>query len=122
MMSSPLILRLNKSGQPIDWLSKKDAVCIYVKDHISWSMGKHVIPVYGGTNRSGCRSVIHLPSIIATVGEVHKLQDDNIELLCQGSSKMELIRRIASLETRVEDMNIVPPRLDEIYNHFMETN
>lgn len=71
MFNTPLILRLNKSGMPIDWLTKKDAVCIFVKDHISWSMGDSVIPVYGGTNRLGRRTVIELPSIIATVGEVH---------------------------------------------------
>ncbi|MEH6580887.1 MAG: ABC transporter ATP-binding protein [Halioglobus sp.] len=59
---------------------------------------------------------------MAPVGEVHTLQGDRFELLCTGSGKMELIRRIASLGEHVEDMNIVPPRLDEIYNHFMENN
>lgn len=56
-----------------------------------------------------------------TAGEVHKLDERNINIRCRGSSKMELVRRIAALGNAVEDMNIVPPRLDEIYNHYMET-
>ncbi len=70
MNSSPLILRLDKSGQPMDWLTKRDAVCLYVKDSISWSVGEKKLPIYGGYNRSGERTVIDLPSIIATEGEV----------------------------------------------------
>jgi len=53
-------------------------------------------------------------------GEVHALDERNLEIRCMGSSKMELIRRIAALGDTVEDINIVPPRLDEIYNHYME--
>lgn len=79
------------------------------------------LPIFVQLNaKSG--SVGEVARHMAAIGEVHKMQDDNIELLCLGSSKMELIRRIASLGERVEDMNIVPPRLDEIYNHFMENN
>ena len=56
-----------------------------------------------------------------SAGEVHKLDESNIDIRCMDSSKMELVRRIATLGDAVKDMNIVPPRLDEIYNHYMET-
>jgi len=55
-----------------------------------------------------------------SAGELHRVSDNGIDLLCLGSSKMELIHRITSLGDRVEDMNIVPPRLDEIYSHYMD--
>ena len=57
---------------------------------------------------------------LSVAGDVHRQGDSEIELSCLGSSKMELIRRIASLGDCVQDMDIVPPRLDEIYNHYME--
>jgi len=53
-------------------------------------------------------------------GEVHLRDECNIEIRCMGSSKMELVRRIAALGAAVEDMNIAPPRLDELYNYYME--
>ncbi len=59
---------------------------------------------------------------MSSAGEVQQIQGNDIELLCLGSSKMELIRRIAALGDRVVDMNILPPRLDEIYNHYMENS
>ncbi len=53
-------------------------------------------------------------------GDVNIRDERNIEIRCMDSSKMELVRRIAALGDTVEDMNISPPRLDEIYNHYME--
>jgi len=65
-------------------------------------------------------SASELARQMSSTGEVQRIEDNNIDLLCLGSSKMELIRQIASLGDMVTDMNIVPPRLDEIYNHYME--
>ncbi len=58
---------------------------------------------------------------LCSAGKLHRVGDNGIDLLCLGSSKMELIHRIAALGDRVEDMNIVPPRLDEVYQHYMDT-
>jgi hypothetical protein len=33
---------------------------------------------------------------------------------------MVLFRQIAGLGDVIEDMDVVPPRLDDIYNHYME--
>jgi Cu-processing system ATP-binding protein len=57
---------------------------------------------------------------IAHMGEVHRINDHDINLSCQGSSKMVLFRHIAGLGDVIEDMDVLPPRLDDIYNHYME--
>jgi Cu-processing system ATP-binding protein len=54
------------------------------------------------------------------MGEVQRINDHGINLSCLGASKMVLFRHIASLGDVIEDMDVVPPRLDEIYNHYME--
>lgn len=64
------ILRLNLAGQPINWLTWEEAVCMYARDLVVWSLGDIVRQVQGGISRlSGTRSVIELPSMIACGGE-----------------------------------------------------
>jgi len=64
------ILRLNLAGQPISWLGWEEAVCMYARDLVVWSMGDVVRQVQGGISRlSGMRSVVELPSMIACGGE-----------------------------------------------------
>ena len=64
------ILRLNKAGQPIDWLHWQQAVCLYSRELICWSMGDIIYRVRGGHNRyDGKRTVVELPSIIACGGD-----------------------------------------------------
>ena len=64
------ILRLNLAGQPIDWLSWEEAVCLYARDLVVWTLGDTVRQVRGGTCRlRGQRSVVELPSIVACGGE-----------------------------------------------------
>lgn len=63
------ILRLNKAGQPIDWLGWRDAVCLYSRDLILWTLGDTIFNLRGGRSRmTGLRTVIKLPSIIAVGG------------------------------------------------------
>lgn len=65
----PRILRLNLAGSPIEWLNWQDAVCLYARDLVAWSLGDVVRKVRGGLSRAtGTRSVIELPSIIACGG------------------------------------------------------
>ncbi len=70
MNGLPWILRLNKSGMPLDWVSAQDAVCLLVKDQVSWCLGATAIVFYGGINWSGRQTSIDVPSIIATEGDV----------------------------------------------------
>ena len=64
------ILRLNRAGQPIDWLNWQDTVCLYARDLVLWSLGDVVYRIHGGLcRRTGLRSVIDLPSIVACGGD-----------------------------------------------------
>jgi len=63
------ILRLNKAGNPLGWLSKEQAATLMCLDRIVWSHGAEIINIYGGTRMDGERSVLHLPSIVATKGD-----------------------------------------------------
>jgi len=63
------ILRLNQAGQPIDWLGWQEAVCLYSRDLVLWSLGDILFRPRGGRNRmTGQRTRIELPSIIAVGG------------------------------------------------------
>lgn len=64
------ILRLNMAGQPIEWLSWKEGVCLYARDLVGWTLGGVVRQVTGGRSRaSGRPSVIRLPAIMACDGQ-----------------------------------------------------
>ena len=64
------ILRLNKAGQPIEWMDWQQAACIYSRDLIVWSLGETIFRIRGGRNRiTGERTVIELPSIVACGGD-----------------------------------------------------
>jgi len=64
------ILRLNKAGQPIDWLSWQEAVCLYSRDLILWTLGETIFEIHGGRSRlTGERTIIELPSILACGGD-----------------------------------------------------
>lgn len=72
------ILRLNKAGQPIEWLNWQEAVCLYSRELVCWSLGETILTVHGGFNRfTGRRSVIDLPSIVACDGQKLARQRNN---------------------------------------------
>ena len=57
---------------------------------------------------------------LASMGEIQRVNDHAIDLSCLGTSRMVLLRHIAGLGDVIEDMDVMPPRLDDIYNHYME--
>ncbi len=57
---------------------------------------------------------------LAPLGELRRVNDHGVELSCLGTTKMILFRQIAGLGDVVEDMDVIPPRLDDIYYHYME--
>jgi 5-methylcytosine-specific restriction endonuclease McrA len=65
------ILRLNKAGYPVSWLTREETATLIVKDQVIWSLGRTVMEIRGGINRRGLQSVLKLPSIIACEGKVH---------------------------------------------------
>lgn len=68
------VLRLNKAGTPIAWLSWQDTATLLVKEQVIWSLGDTVVKVRGGYNNKGERSELELPSIIACDGRVDNHQ------------------------------------------------
>jgi len=73
-MRNAKILRLNKAGTPIDWISREEAATLVVKDQVVWALGENAFEIRGGINRLGKQSVLSLPSILASDGSV-KLSD-----------------------------------------------
>lgn len=65
------VLRLNLSGQPVEWLGWQSVVSLYARDLVSWSLGGVVKCVQGGVSRTTLRrSVIDVPAIIACEGKL----------------------------------------------------
>ena len=65
----PRILRLNISGQPVDWASWQDAVCLYARNLVEWTLGDSVLRLRGGHSRiDGSRTTVDIHSIIACGG------------------------------------------------------
>lgn len=68
---TPLILRLDVTGQPMGWIHWRSAVVLDVRSMIAWSAGEHLFTFFGGRNRvSGERSSATVSSIIAVKGRI----------------------------------------------------
>ncbi|MCK9366305.1 MAG: HNH endonuclease [Metallibacterium scheffleri] len=67
--ASTRVLALDAGGRILDWISWQDAVCLYVRDAVAWTLGTPCLSVHGGINRaSGRQSIIELHPIIASTG------------------------------------------------------
>lgn len=91
------ILRLNKAGIPVSWLTREETATLLVKDLVVWTLGDTVMEIRGGFNHQGKQTVLKLPSIVACDGKVHTdnfdpplenkflfRRDKNICLYCGG--------------------------------------
>lgn len=61
-------------------------------------------------------------SVVERMGSTVNISDVNnqsFSVSCFKDEKMPIIRHISSLGEVVHDMQIMPPRLDELYSHFM---
>lgn len=100
------ILRLNKAGVPVSWLTREQTATLLVKDLVIWSLGDTVIEMRGGYNRCGEQSILRLPSIVACNGKVHKesfnpplenkflfRRDKNLCLYCGGKFSVAELSR-----------------------------
>ncbi|MCP4471447.1 MAG: ABC transporter ATP-binding protein [Gammaproteobacteria bacterium] len=50
---------------------------------------------------------------------ISDISETRLSLSCFNGDKMSIIRRIGDLGDLVEDLQIKPPKLDEVYSHFM---
>jgi 5-methylcytosine-specific restriction endonuclease McrA len=68
----PRVLSLDAHGRILDWMHWQDAVCLYVRGAVAWTLGDPCLTVHGGTNRiSGRQSVVELHPIVAARGHAH---------------------------------------------------
>jgi hypothetical protein len=91
------ILRLNKAGIPVSWLTQEETTTLLVKGLVVWSMGSTVFEMRGGINRSGKQSVLRLPSIVACDGKVHENSYSGATRTSVSTVAISL-RRMTSLE------------------------
>lgn len=69
-LNATRVLSLDASGRILDWISWQDAVCLYVRDAVAWTVGEPCLQVRGGhSRRTGQRSVIELHAIVAGRGQ-----------------------------------------------------
>lgn len=68
-LHSTRVLSLDAAGRIMDWISWQDAVCLYVRNAVSWTLGDPCLTIHGGNNRwTGRQSTIDLHPIIASTG------------------------------------------------------
>ena len=49
----PRVLSLDAHGRILDWMHWQDAVCLYVRGAVAWTLGEPCLVVRGGTVRAG---------------------------------------------------------------------
>lgn len=64
------ILRLNKVGNPLGWITKEHAAELYCKGNVVWELGNDPLIITGGVNNNGIRSELYLAPVIASSGKV----------------------------------------------------
>jgi 5-methylcytosine-specific restriction endonuclease McrA len=68
----PRVLSLDAHGRILDWMHWQDAVCLYVRGAVAWTMGEPCLTVHGGINRvSGQQSTVELHPIVAARSHAH---------------------------------------------------
>src|SRR5687768_13501212 len=66
---STRVLSLDSTGRILDWMSWQDAVCLYVRNAVAWTLGDACLTIHGGTCRAtGVQSFIELHPIVASKG------------------------------------------------------
>jgi 5-methylcytosine-specific restriction endonuclease McrA len=76
-IDSTRLLSLDSNGRILDWMSWQDAVCLYVRDAVSWTLGEPCQTIHGGNSRlTGEQSLIELHPIIASRGHARPQMHD----------------------------------------------
>ncbi len=60
---STRVLSLDSTGRILDWMSWQDAVCLYVRGAVAWTLGDPCLTIHGGMSRltgeQSSRSTLH---------------------------------------------------------------
>ena len=63
------VLSLDCNGRILDWMSWQDAVCLYVRGAVAWTLGDPCLTIHGGHCRAtGRQSLLALHPIVASTG------------------------------------------------------
>jgi 5-methylcytosine-specific restriction endonuclease McrA len=66
---STRVLSLDSTGRILDWMSWQDAVCLYVRGAVAWTLGDPCLTIHGGTSRlTGTQTQLELHPIVASRG------------------------------------------------------
>jgi len=63
------ILKLDISGQPVEWINVREAIHHYASGEVVFELGDIVATLHGGHNKLGVQSQLSTTSIIAVRGE-----------------------------------------------------
>ena len=70
----PRVLSLDAHGRILDWMHWQDAVCLYVRGAVSWTLGEPCMTVHAGQKRfPGDQSVLDLQPIVAACGHAKNM-------------------------------------------------
>lgn len=68
----PLVLQLDVSGNPQQWITYEDSAYHYAKNNVAWAMGKVEFDLHGGIcAKTGQRSILTVNTIIAIKGQMN---------------------------------------------------
>jgi 5-methylcytosine-specific restriction endonuclease McrA len=66
-LHSTRVLSLDSGGRILDWMSWQEAVCLYVRGAVSWTLGEPCLIVHGGINKlAGVQTTLALHPIVAS--------------------------------------------------------
>ena len=66
---STRVLSLDATGRILDWISWEDAVCLYVREAVAWTLGEPCLTIRGGYNRlRRGQSQVAVHPIVASTG------------------------------------------------------
>lgn len=64
-----LVLRLDVTGRPLEWVSRERAAIMYCRDQVAWEAGDTRLRMLGGHSRlTGLQSVLDINTIVASRG------------------------------------------------------
>lgn len=85
-LNTTRVLSLDATGRILDWISWQDAVCLYVRGAVAWTLGEPCLTVHGGFNRlHHSQSLLQLHPIIASTGRCREQAIDPAPILTNTS-------------------------------------
>lgn len=71
----PLVLQLDKAGNPNRWITYETSAYYYSKERVAWAMGEVDLTLFGGMNAStGKQSTLTMNTIVAIMGDLSEKQ------------------------------------------------